>query len=1044
MSPKWIKVIAMSAALSSLTFSSRGAVQIVSGGYTGGSSAESHGDSFAPKISDDGRYVTFESLADDLTSDNPDSATDVFRYDRQTGAMLLVSDAKLKPYGQKAEIKLSSVSSDGQRVAYSTSAEILTTVPPVDVTVVRDLNSNSTVVLKEPEFPPDYIFPGSPTELCFAADAHRLFFATSLTSPPSDTGEFSRLQYFDLDAGSLTAINQPIPETYDRPIVQYLGANLNTSRDGRHLAFQFGATSISGLIRDEIFVFDNDTKSLDQISIHGAASVDTDTTGSSSKPAISNDGRWVVFESRSTNLVANDANGSFRDVYLHDRSSQTTTLVSTNSSGVSSTGSDSTSAVISEDGLWTVFFSDADDLVAGDNNQTADLFLRNNQTGELTRISTHPGWHGLMARTAVKPVVSPDGEWILYQASGSGVFLYQRSLGQSTLITSDCEEDVASMTPDGQFIAFTAKATTVNPSSSTSARNVYVWVRSSGQVELISRRDSSYNRLLPEGDSHLYAGGVSSDGTRYIFRSAARGLSANTPDEYESLWVRDLTLKTNILIAVNDGNYRKSGPRPFSEAVMSRNGRYVAYLAQRTNLPPEGLALNGWDDIFVRDLDTGLNQLVTSSRTGSFTGSSNSLHLSISNDGNRLAFTSDATNLSIEPGGPLGIYLWDRATDTLKRIDDPAVGSSGPTGIQEPEISPDGSHIAFISLLQGTSFYTFYTREWNDAQASSPVPAIEAAAFGWNATGNNLALIGRAGGVYVYDLVTHQTNTKAASVHFGNLGLSFDASLRFIACIEAYNLNNVGVRAWDDETGQLVEQTGFPSKGPLSAVGTTMSSDGRFIVFKTARPTSINDMLAEDRIHLLVFDRVNNTLNILDRSIIDGDVFDVPPGLFVMAPNVSRVLFESYQPDLVSRDDNLAMDIFAVDLVATDADQDGMDDAWEMAYFDTLDRDGSGDFDGDGISDLGEYQAGTVPINSDSVLSVTEIRNVNTGERLISWRSITGKRYRVQMKESVDASAWLDRSGVISATGETTSFSDSPDAGSELPPTRFYRVLLAE
>ena len=64
------------------------------------------------------------------------------------------------------------------------------------------------------------------------------------------------------------------------------------------------------------------------------------------------------------------------------------------------------------------------------------------------------------------------------------------------------------------------------------------------------------------------------------------------------------------------------------------------------------------------------------------------------------------------------------------------------------------------------------------------------------------------------------------------------------------------------------------------------------------------------------------------------------------------------------------------------------------------------------MADRGEYAAGTVPSNSTSELSVTGIRVVNTGERLLSWRSITGKRYRLQMKLEVDAPMWLDRSDI--------------------------------
>jgi hypothetical protein len=138
------------------------------------------------------------------------------------------------------------------------------------------------------------------------------------------------------------------------------------------------------------------------------------------------------------------------------------------------------------------------------------------------------------------------------------------------------------------------------------------------------------------------------------------------------------------------------------------------------------------------------------------------------------------------------------------------------------------------------------------------------------------------------------------------------------------------------------------------------------------------------------------------------------------------------------------MDIFVVDLIGEDSDHDGMADDWEMAFFDSLDRDGSGDWDGDSISDFGEFKAGTVPTNSTSILAVTEVRFLETDESQITWRSVAGRRYLVQMKPTVDSVAWLDRSDVIAATGESTTFVDESGEGAPLPEKRFYRVLVVE
>lgn len=69
-----------------------------------------------------------------------------------------------------------------------------------------------------------------------------------------------------------------------------------------------------------------------------------------------------------------------------------------------------------------------------------------------------------------------------------------------------------------------------------------------------------------------------------------------------------------------------------------------------------------------------------------------------------------------------------------------------------------------------------------------------------------------------------------------------------------------------------------------------------------------------------------------------------------------------------------------------DLDGDGMADAWEQANFGTLARDGTGDFDNDGILDLQEYQNSLVTHDGD----VNGDGQVNAGDLLLAWRHVLG------------------------------------------------------
>src|SRR6266568_8606035 len=91
-------------------------------------------------------------------------------------------------------------------------------------------------------------------------------------------------------------------------------------------------------------------------------------SGDSSLPALSADGRWVVFLSAARNLATNDSASPFLNVYLRDLQAQAKILVSHNGAGTGGGNGNSSSPTMSADGRWIVFESRASDLVANDTN----------------------------------------------------------------------------------------------------------------------------------------------------------------------------------------------------------------------------------------------------------------------------------------------------------------------------------------------------------------------------------------------------------------------------------------------------------------------------------------------------------------------------------------------------------------------------------------------------------------------------------------------------------------------------------------------------
>ena len=116
-------------------------------------------------------------------------------------------------------------------------------------------------------------------------------------------------------------------------------------------------------------------------------------TSSPGGRAVSSDGRYVVYHSTATDLVANDLNGATADIFLYDSLNDTTTLISKDISGGGTNGG-SYSPSISADGRYVVYYSSASNLVTGDTNSRYDIFLYDTVGNTTTLISKNTSGRG--------------------------------------------------------------------------------------------------------------------------------------------------------------------------------------------------------------------------------------------------------------------------------------------------------------------------------------------------------------------------------------------------------------------------------------------------------------------------------------------------------------------------------------------------------------------------------------------------------------------------------------------------------------------------
>ena len=372
------------------------------------------------------------------------------------------------------------------------------------------------------------------------------------------------------------------------------------SGDGRYVAFVSEANNLvpgdTNGVRD-VFVYDNQTLQTERVSVSTAGTQGDAYSGhqdenKASFPAISYDGRFVAFESAADNLVPGDTNG-WPDIFVRDRLLGTTERISVTSAGGQGDGP-SYHPALSYDGRYIVFSSDATNLVPGDTNGAADVFLKDRQTGVLSRVS-----------------VTSTG----IQAA------------------SDCmEPDISG---DGRFVAYHSGASNLATNRAFNTWDIYVYECATGIVEMVSRNNSGV-----EGDGQSVTAKLSSDGRYVAFNSGAHNLDPRDHNNSSNVFVADRSTHTIEMVDLNDYGIQAETHAFWSG--ISGNGQYVSFATDSGNLVPSDQ--NHTTDIYVYDRVNRRLRLASATTAGA-SGNFASDIPSISPDGHCLAYLTAATDL---------------------------------------------------------------------------------------------------------------------------------------------------------------------------------------------------------------------------------------------------------------------------------------------------------------------------------------------------------------------------------------------------------------
>ena len=952
--------------------------------------------SYQPVLSGDGRYIVFLSSAKDIVpDDNLSPHLDLFRHDIATGHTIRIAA------GLDRDLRTPAVSSNGGTIAFA------------DGTHVYSIDANTLV--------------------------RTLVSVDRNGNPPSNP---------------VRSRNVPLS---DKPLI---------SADGRWIAFESFATNLTAetdrnigvpypSLETDVFLRDTASNQTILISVARQGGI----TGDKKSVLIdmTPDGKYVLFASTGSNLAATNPTYGFLELFVRDVAAGVTTWVShaffkpyyaCNSASISDDGrfvlyklefeGDTVAHVRLHDRLantnafltgnaragFPVSMSSDARFVAYDEH--GDLYLWDSQTGLRTRINVNVGGYatfvsddGLFITFLRPPTGGGDGAGIPPPDPASTYQLYyrkmttneQRSITRTVSGTPSAEDyQISSVAvhPTGDFVVFDGAEKNLVPDDRNHASDIFVHFVATGETRLISLARSQPPAFTPVRGASITNHCISADGLRILFFSHDSNLVPGDTNGCQDAFLRDLRSERTFALST-DANEVFRPANSALHGVLSADGRFalLGLVPARSEV-----TLNTPATIIRKDLETGETLPVVSNlfpNDVSFPTPVRAMAFSLSADGRWVTYPSNNN-----------IILADMQTRVQTNL------TPSDPNWTEPAISSDGRYVlyagrspralAFTDLSSGPR--VVLTNEYTGGAAFTQ--NAESIVYG--------SAIASRPTINLYSIAGGASTLVCTSCW--NPQISADG--RYVAYQTIFTPYQIEVRDMQTAKTTVVTRNIHGTGGAnRDATWPVISTDGRFVAY-TTKSTNLTTHIPNGWNNLYIYDRLQgSTLRLA------GNASSSRP---VISPNGRTLVFQSFASDFVTNDFNDTRDIFLLTLGGDDTDNDGMPDDWEQTHFSTTDRDGTGDFDQDGQTDLAEYLAGTNPNDGQSVLEVLQITSVNTGQRQLIWNAQPGKSYRLEYKPDLAGAAWTSLGHVITATQPTASAVDTTAAAEK----RFYRVALVQ
>ncbi len=959
------------------------------------------GDSRAPIISADGRYVLFSSTADNLVTNGGaprfPSKLNVYLRDRAAHTTTLVSVNQAGTGGGNGDSVPVDLSTNGQYALFESSAPDLVpgdTNGAIDI-FVRDLAHGTTILVSANtngvpgnRASSDSVMTPDGRFVAFRSDARDLVVG--------DTNGIEDIFVRDLQIGATTlasvgALNKTtglvVPGS-EAPVI---------SADGRYVAFYSAATNLVAGVTNasDIFIRDMVGATTTWASVYARAAARMVSSASNAicfNHVMSADGQYLAYE------VYPKSGGGRGVVLRYGLLTGLTDVISTNALYRASTSDVIENIAMTPDGRFVAFLANTNGSPGTDNC----VRLWDAQSGASILVSGTSSNTVPSGSACDWPVLDPTGRYVLFVstatnivtnaiAPGTHVYLRDTLAAVTYLVDADTNGagsvdtlDTAppQMSADARFVAFDCPDTNLVPDDRNHAVDVFVRDLVAGTNELISAHDASLPSVTANGSSTISSISISADGRFVAFLSDADNLCGNDTNNCRDVFVRDLLVGTNILVSVATNG--AIGDLGSFDVSLSGNGRYVAFMSRADNLAPGDT--NSAQDIFVRDLQAATTSLVSMNSSGSGSGNGDSYSPTVSTNGHYVLFHSTARNLTANAlaSGQEDLFVRDTQAGITYALTHTT--SSTPLGV----MTPDGRFVAFAGFNSAGTQGLFV---WNSQTATIEYsnPTTNITQLGFSADGNKIAY-GTSSGVTVLDRVAN-TNTLIGSAPASHAGLRFtaDASWLAYAAGPIGGTNQVYLYSLPYGTNLLVSRN-FGNSGTANKPSDSpeISGDGRFVAYRSAA----TDIVPDDTNgvpEVFLYDRLNNTTTLLSANATASAAANNRSLTPVFSGDGRTLIFQCWASDIVAGDFNQGSDLFAWNLGST---------------------------------------------NQLPVFSVEVISGGSQGP-WVTWPVVPGRNYQLQFKDALTDPAWQDASQQIAIVGSQAYLNDSSVGNGP----RFYRVV---